>query len=187
MTEAGRRRPRVVLLTGEPGSGKTGLGLELARALHVPFLARDQVRRGMYLTAGGWGDRAAPAPTAEEAVEVFLRLVEAMVGHGVSCVVEYVVRAGRPQDLDRLTAIADCVVVETWCADAPGRRAARDGADPLLRGEPEEVEAVRAERMAQVAREMQRTFDLPVLRVRTDDGYDPDLEAVMAFATGAGT
>ena len=66
---AGARRPRVVLLTGEPGSGKTGLGLELARALHVPFLARDQVRRGLYLTASS-------APTPEEAVEAFLTIVE---------------------------------------------------------------------------------------------------------------
>ena len=30
---AGRRRPRVVLLTGEPGSGKTGLGLDAVIAV----------------------------------------------------------------------------------------------------------------------------------------------------------
>ena len=178
---AGERRPRVVLLTGEPGSGKTGLGLELARALHVPFLARDQVRRGLYLT-GASHDAAAPLPTPEGAVEVFLRLVEAMVGNGVSCIVEYVVRSHRPEDLDRLTAIADCVVVQTWCADAPARRARRDREDPMRRGESEAVEADRAERMAQVTREMQQTFDLPVLRVRTDDGYDPALGTILSFA-----
>jgi adenylylsulfate kinase-like enzyme len=82
VTSAVGQRPRVVLLTGEPGSGKTELGLELARALHVPFLARDQVRRGLYLTAGGWSDEPVPAPTADEAVEVFLRIAEALVGNG---------------------------------------------------------------------------------------------------------
>lgn len=183
----GRGRPRVVLLTGEPGSGKTGLGLELARALHVPFLARDQVRRGLYLTAGGWGDQTVPPPTAEEAVEAFLRVAEAMIRDGVSCVVEYVVRAAHPEHLDRLTTDADCVVVETWCADAPSRRLARDAADPLLRGEPVEAEAARAERMAQVTREMRREFDLPLLRVCTDDGCDPPLEAIIAFAVGPTT
>jgi hypothetical protein len=173
----GGRRPRVVLLTGEPGSGKTGLGLELARALHVPFLARDQVRRGMYLTAG-------VAPSADEAVEVFLRLVEALVGNDVSCVVEYVVRAARPEHLERLTGIADCVVIETWCSDAPSRRRQRDLADPLLAGRPDaaEAEVARAERMARVTEAMQRTFDLPTLRVGTDDGYVPPLEAIVDFA-----
>ena len=97
MTLAGGRRPRVVLLTGEPGSGKTGLGLELARALHVPFLARDQVRRGLHLTAGGWGDEPVAAPTAEEAVEAFLRIIETIVDNDVSCIVEYVVRAAQPE------------------------------------------------------------------------------------------
>jgi hypothetical protein len=177
---AGERRPRVVLLTGEPGSGKTGLGLELARALHVPFLARDQVRRGLYLTSG-------EAPSADEAVQVFLRLVEVMVGDGVSCIVEYVVRAAQPEHLERLTGIADCVVIETWCADAPARRRQRDLADPLLAGQPEEAEQERAERMARVTESMQRSFDLPVLRVRTDDGYDPPLEAVVDFAVARPT
>lgn len=174
------QRPRVVLLTGEPGSGKTGLGLELARALHVPFLARDQVRRGLYLTTGD-------APTAAEAVEVFLRLVEALVGNAVSCVVEYVVRTTQPEHLDRLTAVADVVVVETWCADAPARRKQRDLADPLLAGQPEEAEVERAERMARVTDAMQRTFDLPTLRVCTDLGYDPPLDGVIDFAVARPT
>jgi predicted kinase len=183
VTSAVGQRPRVVLLTGEPGSGKTELGLELARALHVPFLARDQVRRGLYLTAGGWSDEPVPAPTADEAVEVFLRIAEALVGNGVSCVIEYVVRTDRPEDLARITEAADCVVVVTWCANPAARRAARDRSDLLLGRDPD-AEAERAERMARVSKEMRRDFDLPVLRVQTDDGYDPELDEIVAFAVG---
>jgi predicted kinase len=53
----GERRPTVILMLGEPGSGKTELGTTLARALRVPFLARDDVRTGLYFTAGAWADR----------------------------------------------------------------------------------------------------------------------------------
>jgi predicted kinase len=187
MTGAGTRRPRVVLLTGEPGSGKTGLGLELARALHVPFLARDQVRRGMYLTIGGWGDEPVPAPTAEEAVEAFLRVAETLTGLGISCIVEYVVRVDRPEDLARITTVADCVVVETWCADAPARRAHRDLENPLLAGQPADAEQERAERMARVTEAMQRSFDLPTLRVCTDSGYVPPLGSIIDFAIARAT
>jgi predicted kinase len=181
-----------VLLVGEPGSGKTELGLALARALAVPFLSRDQVRRGLYMTAGAWDGAPGHAPTAERAVEAFLTVVETMARLGIGCVVEYVFRAARTE-LKRLTDIADCVVVRTSCADAPARRAGRDGEDELL-ARPEvvralghrdaaEAEATRAARMAQVTEEMMTRFPLPLLEVATDDGWDPPLGSVVEFAT----
>jgi hypothetical protein len=30
-------------------------------------------------------------------------------------------------------------------------------------------------------------FELPLLRVSTDDGYDPEMDDIVAFATGAGS
>lgn len=189
------RRPRVVLLVGEPGSGKTTLGRALSDVLRVPFLARDQVRRGLALTAGAWTDRPGPAPSAERAVEAFLQVVEAMAGLGVSCIVEYVVRASRPEDLRRITDVAGCLVVQTTCADAGSRRRARDRQDLLLAHRealsaagPAETERALAEaeaHMRRVATEMLVEFELPLLRVSTDDGYDPSLPAIVSFVTGA--
>jgi hypothetical protein len=37
--------------------------------------------------------------------------------------------------------------------------------------------------MRSVAAQMRTDFDLPVLTVRTDDGYDPELEVILAFVT----
>ena len=74
----------MVLMVGEPGSGKTGLGTQLARELRIPFVARDDVRTGLYFTAGAWGDRPGPPPPGDEATETFLRLVETLAGLGVS-------------------------------------------------------------------------------------------------------
>ena len=55
-------RPFVVLLTGEPGSGKTTLGLELSQAMRLPFVSRDQVRGGLFASAGAWTDHPGPVP-----------------------------------------------------------------------------------------------------------------------------
>jgi predicted ATPase len=52
-TGASQDRPRIVLDTGAPGSGKTTL--RTVRALHVPFLARGDVRRGLFFTTGAFG------------------------------------------------------------------------------------------------------------------------------------
>ena len=41
------------MVTGAPGSGKSTLGAELSRALRMPFIARDDVRGGLFFTAGG--------------------------------------------------------------------------------------------------------------------------------------
>jgi predicted kinase len=187
-------RPRVALLTGEPGCGKSVLGGELSRALRVPFIARDDVRGGLFLTAGAWSARPRRVPTADEAVEAFLRIVEATAGLGVSCIAEYVVRRARPGDLRRLTTVADCRVVHTWCRDAPARLARRNAADRLLNRRPvldalgystiDAHTSAAVDGARSVTGDMRTDFEVPVLRVNTDDGYEPGLDAVIDFLVG---
>jgi hypothetical protein len=181
----------VILMVGEPGSGKTELGTTLARTLRIPFLARDDVRTGIYFTAGGWGDRPGPPPARDDATRTFLSLVETMAGLGVSCVVEYVIRDDRPEDLERITRVAHCVGVWTWCDDAPARGAAREQADLLLRRPAvlaalgyraiDEHVAQATTHMAAVTAQMRTAFDFPVLPVCTDDGYDPPMPEIVEF------
>jgi predicted kinase len=186
--------PRIILLTGAPGSGKSTLGSELARALQVPFLARDTVRRALFLTNGAWTAQPGQVPTRDEATETFLRLLETMTSLGVSCVAEYVVRAERPDHLARITAAGDCVVVLTECRDPLDRVVRRDRSDRLLNRRPvldtlgyasiEDHSTASLARMRRVAEQMRTDFGpLPTLTVRTDDGYDPALDAVVEFVT----
>ena len=69
-------RPRIVLLTGAPGSGKSTLGRELSSALRIPFIARDDVRGGMAMTAGAWRTTLERLPASDTAVDAFLDIVE---------------------------------------------------------------------------------------------------------------
>ena len=184
-------RVRVVLITGEPGSGKSTLGIELAAALRVPFLARDDVRGGLFFTAGSWSEQPAGVPSADETVEALLQMVETMARLGVSCVVEFVVRCGREHDLERLRAVAECVVLVTSSSSSRVRFARRSLGDRLLnrrqvldllgfRSIVDHVEDAMA-RMEQVRVEMRRDFDLPTLHINTDDGCEPGLDAIVEF------
>ena len=187
-------RPRTVLVTGAPGSGKSTLARELALRLRLPFIARDDVRGGLLFSAGVWGDELERVPPSDEAVEVFLSTVEGLLTSGVSCIIEYVVRGGRADELDRITACSDCVVIMTTCEDPMDRVRERNLADRLASNHAvlkaggfssieEHTEAVVA-RMRSVQDEMLRSFSVPVLEVDTNSGYVPSLDEITAFVTG---
>ncbi len=186
-------KPRLVLVTGEPGSGKSTLARELAVCLRLPFIARDDIRGGLFFTAGAWGEQLDRIPPADEAVEGFLSTVELLLERGVSCVVEYVVRSNRPQDLDRLTARGDCVVIVATCADPMERVRQRNSTDRLIANEAvrdaagfasvEEHTAALVTRMSHVRDEMRHVFPMPTLEVDTTSDYLPDLDSIIAFVT----
>jgi hypothetical protein len=181
-----------VLIAGVPGSGKTTLGAELSRALQIPFLARDDVRRALFFTNGAWTSQPGQVPTPDEATEAFLQLVEVTTSLGISCVAEFLVRPDHPTDLLRLTDAGDCVVILTACGDPLDRFARRHRSDRLLNRQPvldslgyatiDDHTTGALARMRSVAARMRTDFGhLPTLTVRTDDGYEPGLDAIVEF------
>jgi predicted kinase len=180
-------RPWLIVVTGEPGSGKTSLGLRLAGALRVPFLSRDAVRGGLLATAGLWTDEGRPLPPRAAAVEALLEIVERTAAVGVSAVLEFVVFRDRREALRRLEAAARCLVVRTECRDAAARAEQRDRADPLLLRPPvlralghgSIDDYLRAPQREIVRAGMVTDFALPLLPVRTDDGYEPSLDEIV--------
>jgi hypothetical protein len=153
------------------------------------------VRGGLFFTAGAWGDNLDRIPSAEEAVEVFLSSAEQLLSSGVSCVLEYVFRTHRPGDLERIMAVADCVVVTTACADPTARLRDRNATDRLIANavvlraagyaSVTEHTEMAAQRMAVIAAEMRTAFPLPTLEVDTTDGDRPEIEDILSFVTHA--
>lgn len=178
-----------MLVTGEPGSGKTSLGRELSAALRLPFLSRDDVRAGLLATAGLWTGELQSDHQREAAVEAFVQIVETAARVGVSAVLEFLVLPDRLHALERLEAVGDCVVVQTSCVDAQSRADDRDRADPLLNrravldalGHDSIEDYIRAPQRQFVRDGMKTAFDLPLLNVRTDDGYDPPLTDIIEW------
>jgi predicted kinase len=82
-------RPRLVLVGGRPGAGKTSLALLLAGegALWLPLLSADALRTGMGDALDAWPD-AAGAPGGRAVFDVFYRTIEALLRDGVSLIAE---------------------------------------------------------------------------------------------------
>lgn len=187
-------RPRLVVITGAPGSGKTTLGTRLSQELQLLFVARDQIRRGLYVTAGLWDATPPdPVPTRRAAPETFLQVLESTASLGVSAIAECVFARDDPTAFDRVSAVADCSVIVTHSAHASERFQTRQMSDRLIGGGPvlealgfasiKDHTADAVDRMRTLTAGMRTEFDAPTLTVTTDEGYDPPLEDIVAFIT----
>lgn len=147
----------------------------------------------MLLTNGSWADRLEQVPSAQDALDLFLQLLDSMLQGGASCVAEYVVRTDQEWVIDRLRARGDCLVVMTQCEQAMARYLERARSEALL-ASPAVLAAVGHEsaeefalesvaRMEEVEHAMMRDFSVPTLSVNTTAGYDPAFESIVGFAT----
>lgn len=175
--------PIVVLVSGQPASGKTTLARQLAAHLRVPLISRDPITEAL---ADALGHHS--RDLAEPSFAVFWRLLNEQVDGGVGVVGETNLHRGVSEPaVQHLATRASVRLVfchtarevsvrrfterfergeSHWCFDE-GRRAAR-----LRAGEPD------------LAWERAKPLDLhlPQLIVDTTDGYAPGFDAILAFA-----
>lgn len=176
--------PRLLVVTGRPGAGKTTLAHALAREIWCPVLSRDEVKEGYVHTA-------APAvPTAREVQlhvnDAFFDAVGLLVGRGITLVIEaaFQHKLWAPR-LEPMLPVADVRIMV--CAAGPWvarkRTVERGLADPRR-------ERFHGNRMVRAAREGQiaeigpyepPALPVPTLTVDTNDGYDPDLAAMVSW------
>ena len=100
---------------------------------------------------------------------------------------ELVVTPERLDALSRLEAAANIVVLVTFARDPGTRAEVRDRSDRFLNrrevlaalGLQSIDDYLRAPERRKVRAAMRGEFELPTLRVATDDGYDPTLDSIV--------
>jgi len=80
-------RPRCIIVSGRPGSGKTTLAGELSLRLYLPKLSRDEIKEGYVSTFGVKHDRL-PEDTNGKVNEVFFGTALDLLRSSVSVVLE---------------------------------------------------------------------------------------------------
>ena len=166
--------PRLIVVTGRPGSGKTTLAHALAREIRCPAICRDEIKEGVINTTE---DAKAPDDDIPRRVyDAFFDVVKLLLERNVTLVAEaaFQHKLWAPK-LEPLRSIADVRIVV--CSIDPqlarARRDAREFADAeRARFHPawtdDEYDPPR--------------FDVPTLTVNTSAGYLPELPAITEFA-----
>ena len=114
-------RPRLILVTGPAGSGKTSLAYALGRAIGCPVVSRDAIKEGMVVAEPGFAATTGDHLTAR-AYEVFFATLALMLRAEVTTVAEASFGHQRwVTGLASLTDLAHLRVVRCQVSDAEAR------------------------------------------------------------------
>ncbi len=170
-----------------PGSGKTTLGWELSRQLHVPFVCRDDIKSGLHVTHEA-DDATDPWRYSAAAFECFYAVARQLARSDVSTVIEAAFHAGRSEpDLAALETFATMLHVRVTTPASVSLPRYRQRALDGVR-HPSHDDLRFADEM-ESGRKLLNVYDLrlpyPSIDVDGSDGWSPGLLTVSAFVRAA--
>lgn len=87
MNSKTNKKPKLVIVTGRPGSGKTTLAKGLGRLLYFPVVIRDEIKEGYVNTFGIKHDKL-PDETNKIVSKIFFKNITFLLSNNVSVIAE---------------------------------------------------------------------------------------------------
>ena len=178
------KKPKCIIVTGRPGSGKNTLANKLATALWVPLVSRDEIKEGYVNTFGVRHDELPPDANGR-ATELFFGLVNEYLAGNVSVVIEaafqHKVWEPRMPEIVRLASpfmilcsIDDSVAVRRYL-----ERGLADPNREYYHGDNMVVHYRNTGELLPYASYTEPKFDVPSIEVSTDGEYVPGIEEIV--------
>ncbi len=178
------RKPKCIIVTGRPGSGKNTLATKLARALWMPLISRDEIKEGYVNTFGVRHDEL-PPDTNGRATELFFRLVGNYLEGNISIVIEaaFQHKVWEPR-MAKMIELADPFIIRCAVDDAVAarrylERGLADENREYYHGDNMVVHYRNTGEILPYAEFTQPKFDLPTIKVSTDGEYVPGIDDIV--------
>lgn len=178
------QRPLLVIVSGAPGAGKTTLGRTISARLGLPFFSKDVLKEALGDELGTPPDVPGSQRLGLAAYRILFSVAARLLEAGDGVVLESNFRRGRSEsELRPLVALADAHLVHCTADESTIRRRY---AERFARGDrhPVHLDPQRSDGLAaDLAAGMYEPLDLaiPTIVAATDDGYEPALDAIVAF------
>ena len=178
-----KHKPKLTIVTGRPGSGKTTLSKELGKILYLPVVNRDEIKEGYVNTFNIKHDKL-PKNTNKIASETFFRNIEFLLSHNVSLVAEasFQHQIWEPK-IKELKKYGDILIIicEANAEVSAKRHLIRGMNDPkreFYHGDKRVSHFKQTGIFLPAGDYKPPLIDVPTMRVSTLDGYSPELEKV---------
>lgn len=178
-------KPKLVIVTGRPGSGKTTLAKELGKLLYLPVVVRDEIKEGYVSTFNKKHDEL-PEDTNKTATEAFFKTVDFLLSQNVSLIAEaaFQHKVWEPE-LNRLKDSTNiflvvCEVEPDLAAKRHLDRGLNDPKREFFHGDKRVAHYKKTGEFLSAGNYKPPTFDdIPTIKVSTEDGYSTDLEKIV--------